>query len=308
MNTNTPPRFAPLPFLAHSAAAVIAAAAVIVAGVAFMPGRAGAREPAAAAASAPQKNLIVPGEVFSVDGHTAFLFTPAEVNALPPGAPRPWILYGPTLTPYPDEAEKWMHQRFTEAGVAVAGIDTGESYGSPAAVAATEKLHAEMVKRGYAAKPALLGRSRGGLWASAWAIAHPDLTAGLGGIYPVYDWRTYPGAEGAAGAYGLTPADLLAKVDELCPVENIDVAARAGIPVCIIHGDIDVVVPLEPNSGRLKARYEALGKGDLVELIVAEGQGHNFWEGFFHCQKLVDFLIEKASEGATGGDAAAAGE
>ncbi|MEI8369971.1 MAG: prolyl oligopeptidase family serine peptidase [Planctomycetia bacterium] len=308
MNTNTPPRFAPLPFLAHHATAMIAAAAVIVAGVAFMPGRAGAQEPAAAAAAPSTKNLVVPGEVFSVDGHTAFLFTPAEVNALPPGAPRPWILYGPTLAAYPDEAERWMHERFTEAGVAVAGIDTGESYGSPIAVAATEKLHAEMVKRGYAAKPALLGRSRGGLWASAWAIAHPDLTAGLGGIYPVYDWRTYPGVDSAAGAYGLTPADLLANVEELCPVERIDVAARAGIPVCIIHGDIDVVVPIEPNSARLKARYEALGKGDLVELIVAEGQGHNFWEGFFHCQKLVDFLIQRARAGATGGDTAAAGE
>jgi hypothetical protein len=165
-----------------------------------------------------------------------------------------------------------------------------------------------MVTRGYAAKPALLGRSRGGLWASAWAIAHPDLTAGLGGIYPVYDWRTYPGAEGAAVAYELSPADLLAKAAELCPVERIDVAARAGIPVCIIHGDIDEVVPLEPNSGRLKARYEALGKGDLVRLIVAEGQGHNFWEGFFHCQELVDFLIEKARSGATGRGAAAAGK
>lgn len=308
MNTIPPPRFAHPPFLAHSAAEVIVAAAAIVAGVAFMPGRVAAQEPAAAAAAPPTKNLVVPGEVFDIDGHTAFLFTPAEVNALPPGAPRPWILYGPTLAAYPDEAEKWMHERFTEAGVAVAGIDTGESYGSPIAVAATEKLHAEMVKRGYAAKPALLGRSRGGLWASAWAIAHPDLTAGLGGIYPVYDWRTYPGAEGAAGAYGLTPADLLAKVDELCPVEKIDVAARAGIPVCIIHGDIDVVVPIEPNSARLKARYEALGKGDLVELIVAEGQGHNFWEGFFHCQKLVDFLIERARAGVTGGDAAAAAE
>ena len=257
-------------------------------------------------AAEPTKTLVVPGEVFAVDGKTAFVFTPAA-DAVPKG-PKPWILYGPTLPAYPDEAEKWMHERFTAAGVAVAGIDTGESYGSPAAVKATEKLHAEMVKRGYAAKPALLGRSRGGLWASAWAIAHPDFTAGLGGIYPVYDWRTYPGAESAAGAYGLTPADLLANVEELCPVERIDVAAQAGIPVCIIHGDIDVVVPIEPNSARLKARYEALGKGHLVELIVAEGQGHNFWEGFFHCQKLVDFLIERAREGATGGDAAAAGE
>ena len=304
MNTTIAPIASGVLSVNRQASIAILVAAALAASVAATP-HASAQEPAA---SAPQKNLVVPGEVFSVDGHTAFLFTPAEVNALPPGAPRPWILYGPTLAAYPDEAERWMHERFAEAGVAVAGIDTGESYGSPAAVAATEKLHAEMVKRGYAAKPALLGRSRGGLWASAWAIAHPELTAGLGGIYPVYDWRTYPGVEGAAGAYGLTPADLLAKVDELCPVERIDVAARAGIPVCIIHGDIDAVVPIEPNSARLKARYEALGKGDLVELIVAEGQGHNFWEGFFHCQKLVDFLIQKARAGATGGDAAAAGE
>ena len=304
MNTTIAPIASGVLSVNRQASIAILVAAALAASVAATP-HASAQEPAA---SAPQKNLIVPGEVFSVDGHTAFLFTPAEVNALPPGAPRPWILYGPTLAPYPDEAEKWMHERFTEAGVAVAGIDTGESYGSPIAVAATEKLHAEMVKRGYAAKPALLGRSRGGLWASAWAIAHPDLTAGLGGIYPVYDWRTYPGAESAAGAYGLTPAELLANVEALCPVERIDVAAQAGIPVCIIHGDIDVVVPIEPNSARLKARYEALGKGDLVELIVAEGQGHSFWEGFFHCQKLVDFLIQRAREGATGEDAAAAGE
>jgi hypothetical protein len=308
MNNNTAPIALGILSSKHRTSTAILVAAALAASLAATP-RAGAQEPTPAAAAAPPtKNLIVPGEVFDVGGHTAFLFTPAEVNALPPGAPRPWILYGPTLAAYPDEAERWMHERFTEAGVAVAGIDTGESYGSPAAVAATEKLHAEMVKRGYAAKPALLGRSRGGLWASAWAIAHPDLTAGLGGIYPVYDWRTYPGAEGAAGAYGLTPADLLARVDELCPVERIDVAARAGIPICIIHGDIDVVVPIEPNSGRLKARYEALGKGDLVELIVAEGQGHSFWEGFFHCQPLVDFLIESARAGATGSDTAAEGK
>jgi len=31
-----------------------------------------------------------------------------------------------------------------------------------------------------------------------------------------------------------------------------------------------------------------------VTLIVAEGQGHNYWEGFFHCQPLVDFVIARA--------------
>lgn len=256
--------------------------------------------PSAAEPAPPAKNLILPGEVFAVDGRTAFLFAPEAGEPLPAGAAKPWILYAPTLPAYPDEAERWMHERFTKAGVAVAGIDTGESYGSPDAVRATEQLHAEMVKRGYAERPALLGRSRGGLWASAWAIAHPEWTAGIGGIYPVYDWRTYPGVDAAAGAYGLAPGDLVARTADLCPIERIGVAAKAGVPVCIIHGDMDTVVPLEPNSGRLEATYRAAGKGELVRLIVARGQGHNFWEGFFRCQELVDFLVARARDGAAG--------
>ncbi|MCE9630592.1 MAG: S9 family peptidase [Planctomycetia bacterium] len=248
-------------------------------------------------ATEPQKNLVLPGEVFTVAGRTAFILTAADA-AGPPSAAKPWILYSPTLPAYPDAAEKWMHEQFTKAGVAVAGVDTGESYGSPAWIKAAEALHAEMVRRGYAKKPALLGRSRGGLGASSWAIAHPELTAGIGGIYPVYDWRTYPGVDKAAAAYGLSPDDLRARAGELCPIERIELIAKAGVPVCIIHGDVDTLVPLGPNSAELKKRYEAAGKGDLVTLIVAEGQGHSFWEGFFRCQELVDFLIARARAGA----------
>jgi pimeloyl-ACP methyl ester carboxylesterase len=267
--------------------------ACIAAGVAVIPPLSAAdAEPAK-----PTKNLVLPGEVFAVEGRTAFLFTPAAAPDLPAGSTRPWILYSPTLAAYPDAAEKWMHEQFTRAGVAVAGIDTGESFGSPAAVRAAESLHAEMVRRGYSRRPAVLGRSRGGLWAAAWAIAHPECTAGVGGIYPVYDWRTYPGIEKAATAYGMRPEELAAAAADHCPIERIAVAAEAGVPFCIIHGDDDKVVPLEPNSARLRRTYEQAGRGDLVTLIVAAGQGHSFWEGFFRCQPLVDFLIERARAG-----------
>lgn len=249
-----------------------------------------------AVAAEPAKRLVVPGEVFAVEGRTAFVFTPAA-DAVPAG-PRPWIFYAPTLPAYPDAAERWMHERFTKAGVAVAGIDSGESYGSPAGVTALEALHAEMVRRGYAAKPAFLGRSRGGLGAASWAIAHPELTAGVGGIYPVYDWRSYPGLEKAAPAYGLAPAELAARAADLCPIERIAVAAEGGVPFWIIHGDDDAVVPIGPNSAALKTRYEAAGRSDLVTLEVAQGQGHSMWEGFFRSEGLVEFLIARARAGA----------
>ena len=109
MNTTIAPIASGVLSVNRQASIAILVAAALAASVAATP-HASAQEPAAAT---PTKNLIVPGEVFDVDGHTAFLFTPAEVNALPPGAPRPWILYGPTLAAYPDEAEKWMHERFT---------------------------------------------------------------------------------------------------------------------------------------------------------------------------------------------------
>lgn len=272
---------------------------VFLLAIGFVSSRSMASQADAPGTPPPRKNLILPGEVFEVAGRTAFLFTPADVAS--DADPKPWILYSPTLPAYPDQAEQWMHDQFVAAGVAVAGIDTGESYGSPQALQAAEALHAEMVRRGYAKKPALLGRSRGGLWASAWAIAHPDLTAGVGGIYPVYDWRTYPGLAKAAVAYGLTPEQLAAQAAARCPIERIVVAAQAGVPFCIIHGDDDKVVPLGPNSAELKKRYEAAGKGDLVTLIVAPGQGHSMWEGFFHCQPLVDFLIACAKAEPIGG-------
>jgi len=64
------------------------------------------------------------------------------------------------------------------------------------------------------------------------------------------------------------------------------------------HGDVDVVVPLPENSAEFVRRYEAAGSNESIRLVIAEGQGHNFWEGFFRCQELVDFAIKQAREGA----------
>lgn len=240
----------------------------------------------------PLKNLMLPGEAFVVDGRPAFVLLPPEDKRR---TPQPWIMYGPALPAYPDRHERWMHAQFLAAGVAVAGIDAGEAYGSPRGQSLMSSLYAELTeKRGFAAKPCLLGRSRGGLWVSSWAIAHPDRVAGIAGIYPVFDLRTYPGLEKAAPAYKMTPEELAAALPQHNPIARIDVLAKAKVPVCIIHGDVDQVVPLKENSAALAETYRRLGAGHLVQLMVAEGQGHNFWEGFFRCQPLVDFTIERA--------------
>lgn len=254
----------------------------------------------AQAAAIPKRKQVLPhGTSLFVRGRHAFLMSPSDSR--PPRETEgrtPWIFYGPTLSSYPDQAESWMHQQFLDAGVAVAGIDVGEAYGSPHAFPYFDALYQEMVKRGYSKQPALLGRSRGGLWVSSWALKHPERVAGIGGIYPVYDYNSYPGPERAATAYGLTAADLLAQQHKLNPIKRADELAEAKIPVCIIHGVDDKVVPLAENSAALEQAYQAQGVAELIRLIRVDGQGHSFWPGFFQCQELVDFLIRQARSGA----------
>ena len=242
------------------------------------------------------KKLVLPGEAFRVEGRPAFILWPEESLRK---TPQPWVFYAPTLAGYPDEHEKWMHQQFLSAGVAVAGIDVGEGYGSPAARKLFDAFYVQMTaQRGLAKKPCLLGRSRGGLWVTSWACDHPERFAGLAGIYPVFDFRTYPGLDKAAPAYEMTAAELEQQLDKHNPIARMSVLAKAKLPALMIHGDEDVVVPLKENSAMFAETYKAHGAEDAVTVIVAKGQGHNFWEGFFRCQELVDFTIARAKAGA----------
>jgi len=242
------------------------------------------------APAAPKKALPLPGEVFLVAGRTAFI-VPGNIDG--GDKAKPWVWYAPTLPRLPGGAERWMFERFRDAGIAVAGIDVGESFGSPAGRALYSTLYAEMTgPRGYSRKPVMLGRSRGGLMTLCWAAENPDEVAGFAGIYPVCNIASYPRVARAAPAYGMTPQELQTRLAEHNPVDRLAGLAKARVPLFAIHGDRDKVVPLEANSGLMKERYAALDGS--MQLIVPPGQGHNMWSGFFQCQELVDFVKARA--------------
>ena len=238
----------------------------------------------------PTKELPLPGEVMRVADHTAFVIA-AQTNA---GAKaRPWVWYAPTLPGLPGGEERWMFDQFTKAGIAVAGIDVGESYGSPDGRKLFSAFYRELTHtRGLAPKPVLLGRSRGGLMALAWAVENPDKVAGFAGIYPVCNVASYPGIARACGAYHLAPEELQARLAEHNPIDRLAPLASAQVPLFAIHGDADTVVPLDTNSGEVRTRYQALG--GKMRLIIPPGQGHNMWSGFFQCQELVAFVLANA--------------
>jgi predicted esterase len=189
-----------------------------------------------------------------------------------------------------------MFEKFLNAGIAVAGIDVGESHGNPTGRALFSNFYEELTrKRGLSKRACLLARSRGGLMLYNWAVEHPSSVACVAGIYPVCNLNTYPGLKNACVAYGMTEEQLNAKRAEHNPIDRIESLAKAHVPIYHIHGDSDTVVPLEKNSGELAKRYRKLG--GVMTLNVVKGQGHNMWSGWFQCEELVAFVIAHAHKG-----------
>lgn len=243
---------------------------------------------AESAISAGTKSLPLSGEVFQFDGHDAFVILPPSADGNVP-----WIWYAPTLAGLPAQAEVWMFKQFLAKGIAIAGIDIGESFGSPKGRETYNAFYEYLVRqRHFRTLPCLLARSRGGLMLYNWAVEHPRSVGGVAGIYPVCDIASYPGIAIAAGAYGLSATQLKSALPQHNPIDRLEPLAKAGVPILHIHGDDDDVVPLSANSAELAKRYEALH--GPVEVEVITGQGHNMWPGWFQSQKLTDFAIARA--------------
>ena len=243
------------------------------------------------AQEAPGRALPLPGESWQLEGHWAFVILPDRAGM---SDPTPWVWYAPHLhESLPGDAERWMFERFIAAGIAIAGIDVGESCGNPSGREIYSSLYRELTeKRHFARQPIFLARSRGGLMALNWAVENPQNVGGFAGIYPVSNLVSYPGLATASAAYGMTPEELESHLAAHNPIERLAPLAKARVPLFVIHGDADKTVPLELNSGELQRRYRKLG--GHMQLIVSKGQRHDMWPGFFQSQELVDFVIKSA--------------
>ena len=225
-------------------------------------------------------------ENFTLGGLPAYLITPDT-----PAPGKPWIAFTPSL-PGPTSGETWMFAQYYAAGIAVAGIDSGDGFGSPTQRTAFTNLYNELVNnRGYADKVSFHTRSRGGLLGLNWSAENPQKVAVIGGIYPAHNLLSFPGASAAAGTYGVTVSELTTNIHLYNPIERLAPLAAAGVKIFSLHGDSDGVVPLSQNSQITKARYDILG-GDMT-LKVIVGGGHDLNSHWFQDQELTDFMIDE---------------
>ena len=215
---------------------------------------------------------------FSVDG--------AKVIVVEPETPlpgRPWAWRGEFFGAFPN-----ADIALVKAGWHLAYVEVPDQFGSPRAMARWETFYNAMVRdHQLSPKPALIGLSRGALYCLAWAAAHPDKTLLVYLDNGVCDFRSWPGGKpkglGAGNGSPEEWAKLLKAYDfkddreaitsKLNPVERLGPIARAKIPILLVYGDSDQVVPHKENSEVVYDRIKALG--GPVERIVKPGQDHH---------------------------------
>lgn len=226
---------------------------------------------------------------FTVKDAPGFVIVPPELQY---ERAHPWLWYAPAfIDRLPDSIHAFYFKPLLEAGFFIAGVEVGESFGSPAGTAQYQAFYAHLVETyDLSPKPVLLPQSRGGLMLYNWAVEHPESVGAVAGIYTVCNIASYPGVEKAAPAYEMAPAALEANLADYNPIDRIAPLVKAKVPVFHIHGDSDSVVPIEANAGVLVKRYKALG--GAATLKVVPGKGHAVCDEFFKDAAFLEFVLE----------------
>jgi hypothetical protein len=217
---------------------------------------------------------------FKVNGNSCKLVVPDKAAPA-----RPWVW----------RARFFGHEPQTDIallklGFHVAYANVGGLYGAPQAVKKWNDFHKYVTtEHKLAAKPALEGMSRGGLIIFNWAAANPDKVSCIYGDAPVCDIRSWPGKKGVGcmKVYGITVEQLPDFKEN--PVDHLAPLAKAKVPIMIVAGAADKVVPIKDNALVIQERYKKLGCE--IILISKPGVGHHP-HSLKDPKPIVDFILK----------------
>lgn len=214
-------------------------------------------------------------------------------------------------TGFPD-ADRWAWRTeffgaFANADVALVKeglylvyLDVQDHYGSPKAMEYFEAFHRFLYDGfGFAKKSAMIGLSRGGLFAYNWVALHPEFVACVYADNPVLDFKSWPGGKGSGPGspgdweklkkiYGFKD-DAEATNYKGNPIDQIEKLASAKIPCLHVAGDADETVPFLENTKLFAERYRSLG--GPIDVIVKPGALHHP-HGLEDPKPIVDFILK----------------
>jgi pimeloyl-ACP methyl ester carboxylesterase len=210
---------------------------------------------------------------FEFRGHACLLVCPESA-----AQGRPWVWRTEFFGAFAQADIAMLHE-----GYHVAYVRLSDMYGCDAAVQEMEQFRHELTERyNLNQKAVLFGFSRGGLYAVNYALTFPE---GVDRIYldaPVLDIRSWPGGygKGIGGrreweeckvCYQLTE-ESAAQFDRN-PLDRAEELAAHRIPILIVAGGADDVVPFDENAQPFAERYARAG--GRIHVIVKPTCGHH---------------------------------
>ncbi|PWJ60107.1 lysophospholipase L1-like esterase [Dyadobacter jejuensis] len=232
---------------------------------------------------------------FQFAGRQAWYVKPEKALA---GNPWVWRAHFPTW-------HTEMDSILLTKGFHVAFINTNDLYGHPKAMQAWDQFYDYLVtQKGFAAKVALEGVSRGGLYVYGWAKRNPDKVSCIYAEAPVCDPRSWPGGKGKGDGgpkqwqewlklYGLTEQESANFNDY--PIKDLKGLAAFKVPILHVIGLEDKIVPPSENTDLLVAAYiKEGGPASVYPMTRGEQKlgGHHFY--IEHPEKWANFIIENS--------------
>ncbi|HPD13526.1 MAG TPA: prolyl oligopeptidase family serine peptidase [Planctomycetota bacterium] len=211
---------------------------------------------------------------FQVDGCPAIVVAPKQA-----AAGKPWVWRAEFFDAFPQIDLALLAQGFH-----LVYIGVGNTFGCPDALKHWDVLYREMTEKyGLSRKPVLEGLSRGGLYCFNWAADNTDKVGAILADNAVLDFKSWPGGKGRGkGSPGdwkklLADYHFASEAEALAyqknPIDNLEPLAKAKVPLYLLCGDADDVVPFEENGAIVYERYQKLG-GPVV-LHIKKGLGHH---------------------------------
>lgn len=210
---------------------------------------------------------------FVLNGHPGLLIHPKA-----PLPQRPWVWRAEFFGAF-DYADRALLER----GWHIAYYKISDMYGCPQAVTLMKGFH-DAVTAFFALDPRadLFGFSRGGLYAVNYAADYPQDVSVLYLDAPVLDIRSWPGGLGAGkGApkewqeclqwYHLTEKE--ARSFSHNPLDRIGQLIEGKIPIMLVAGGADTLVPYAENGAILHKEYTMRG-GTIRTILKPDGEHH----------------------------------
>ena len=130
---------------------------------------------------------------------------------------------------------------------------------------------------GLAPKANLIGMSWGGFYSIRYASTYPDCVAHIYLDAPLLDFSTLQGYStggwGIPDTYKVDYKTYVGKDDPRQPVNRAEPIAQAGIPILLLYGGADTVVPPGPNCERFVAAFKSFG--GKISVQKRGGYGHH---------------------------------